>query len=63
MLQSPMIGLAEGDGTPGHDARIKELESRSRNQKAPDDAGAFKFFTTQGGNQYFATTGPLQLKR
>ncbi len=33
------------------------------NTKKPRlDAGAFKFLT-QGGDQYFATTGPVQLKR
>ena len=32
-------------------------------KKAPDDAGAFKFVTAQGDNQYLATTGPVQLKR
>jgi hypothetical protein len=31
-------------------------------RKAPDDAGAFKVFTL-GGDQYFATNGPVQLKR
>jgi hypothetical protein len=32
-----------------------------RNKKAPDDAGAFDLLMSR--DQYFATTGPVQLKR
>jgi hypothetical protein len=34
----------------------------SRHKKAPDDAGAFEMLSSSR-DQYFATTGPVQLKR
>jgi hypothetical protein len=35
----------------------------ARHKKAPDVAGAFQLLETFEADQYFATTGPLQLKR
>ena len=32
-------------------------------QKSPDDAGAFELIELKSEDQYFATTGPVQLKR
>ena len=37
-------------------------QMRQPNKKAPAEAGALEVLT-QGGDQYFATTGPPQLKR
>jgi hypothetical protein len=47
---------------PASRAAAAQVAEGPDNKKAPADAGAFKFLT-QEGNQYFATTGPLQLKR
>jgi hypothetical protein len=38
------------------------IAGRCRHKKAPDDAGAFEMLKFSG-DQYFATTGPPQLKR
>jgi hypothetical protein len=41
---------------------IRARAETARHKKAPDDAGAFELLRF-GRDQYFATTGPVQLKR
>jgi hypothetical protein len=48
------------EGVAGN--QVAPALQRSRHKKAPDDAGAFETLKISR-DQYFATTGPVQLKR